>query len=146
MSATPDDAEGALDELELDHIAVAVEDLDRAASAYAALGMAVSGGDEDIAGQDVRVRALALGASVLELMAPLGPDGPVARFLGRRGPGLHHIALRVPDLDAALARLRHDGAQLIDIEPRDGRGGSRIAFVHPSFTGGVLVELVEPAA
>lgn len=132
--------------LELDHIAIAVHDLDRAAAAYAALGIEAEGEDEDIAEQDVRVRVLAVGGSVLELMAPLGPDGPVARFLDRRGPGLHHVALRVPDLGAMLGRLMREGARLIDEEPRRGRGGSRIAFVHPSFTDGVLVELVEPAA
>lgn len=135
----------ALADLALDHVAIAVTDLDAAATAYAALGLRASGRDETIAEQGVRVRVLAAGDSALELMVPLEREGPVARFLERRGPGLHHIALRVPDLDGLLARLQRERAQLIDSEPRAGRGGSRIAFVHPSFTGGVLVELVEPA-
>jgi len=135
-----------LDGLALDHIAIAVHDLDASAAAYAALGLEVAGEDEHITDQDVRVRALVAGGSVVELMAPLGPEGPVARFLERRGPGLHHIALRVKDIAAVLARLEGEGARLVDREPRRGRGGSRIAFVHPDFTGGVLVELVEPAA
>lgn len=135
----------SLDGLALDHVAIAVQDLDAAARAYAALGLAVAGGDEAIADQRVRVRAMTVGGTVVELMTPLGPEGPVARFLERRGPGLHHIALRVRDLAAVLERLQGEGARLIDRQPRRGRAGSRIAFVHPSFTGGVLIELVEPA-
>lgn len=149
MSAAPHAAaHGApgLEDLALDHVAVAVADLDAAAAAYRALGLGPAGDDERIPDQGVCVRALSTGCAMLELMAPLGPEGPVARFLERRGPGLHHIALRVDGLDALLARLQRDGAPLIDDRPRPGRGGSRIAFVHPSFTGGVLVELVEPAA
>ncbi|HKI57007.1 MAG TPA: methylmalonyl-CoA epimerase [Trueperaceae bacterium] len=136
----------ALGRLALDHVAIAVEDLDAAGAAYATLGLQPAGADETVADQGVRVRALSLGDTVLELMTPLGPGGPVARFLERRGPGLHHIALRVADLDTLLARLQGQGARLIDTRPRAGRAGSRIAFVHPAFTGGVLIELVEPAA
>lgn len=132
-----------LDGLALDHVAVAVGDLDDAARAYLALGLVPGGDDEIIEEQGVRVRPLRLGDTLVELMEPIETDGPVGRFLEKRGPGLHHIALRVTALDALLARLRSIDAPLIDETPRSGRAGTRIAFVHPRFTGGVLVELVE---
>ncbi len=145
MSAAPP-LPTELAELRIDHIAVAVDDLDVAAAAYRALGLRVAGPDETVADQGVRVRALQAGDTLLELMAPLPGEGPVARFLERRGPGLHHIALRVADLTDLLSRLKAQGARLIDEVPRAGRANTRICFVHPSFTGGVLVELVEPPA
>lgn len=129
--------------LALDHVAVAVDDLDRATRAYAALGLEAAGDDEAIDDQGVRVRPLRLGTTLVELMAPTRDDGPVGRFLAKRGPGLHHIALRVDSIERVLDRLRSLGAPLIDDTPRTGRAGTRIAFVHPGFTGGVLVELVE---
>jgi len=129
--------------LALDHVAVAVADLDEATRAYTGLGLEVAGADEVVDDQGVRVRLLRLGETLVELMTPVRADGPVGRFLDRRGPGLHHIALRVAALEPLLARLRSLGAPLIDETPRAGRGGTRIAFVHPRFTGGVLVELVE---
>lgn len=144
MTAAPP-LPAALSNFSVDHVAIAVSDLDAATAAYRALGLEVAGPDESIADQGVRVRPLRAGTAVVELMVPLTQGGPVARFLARRGPGLHHIALRVTGLEALLERLAASGAPLLDTVPRGGRGGSRIAFVHPSFTGGVLVELVEPA-
>ncbi len=132
-----------LGDLALDHVAIAVEALDEATDAYLALGMDPAGDDETIAEQGVRVRPLKLGDTLVELMEPIAPDGPVGRFLAKRGPGLHHIALRVPALEPLLARLRSLDAPLLDDRPREGRAGTRIAFVHPRFTHGVLIELVE---
>lgn len=87
--------------------------------------------------------SLPLGETDVELLEPATPDGPIARFLARRGPGIHHVCYRVPDLDQALARCRAAGYQLIDEEPRTGAGGRRIAFVHPRSTAGILCELTE---
>jgi methylmalonyl-CoA/ethylmalonyl-CoA epimerase len=84
-----------------------------------------------------------VGASEIELLEPRTPDGPIARFLNRRGPGIHHICYRVPDLDAALARCRAAGVRLVDETPRRGAGGRRIAFLHPKATAGILIELTE---
>jgi methylmalonyl-CoA/ethylmalonyl-CoA epimerase len=87
--------------------------------------------------------SLPFGESEVELLAPRDADGPIARFLARRGPGIHHICYRVPDLDAALAACRTAGYRLIDETPRTGAGGRRIAFVHPKATAGILLELTE---
>ncbi len=136
----------ALAELRLDHVAIAVADLDAGSAPWLALGLARHGADEVVADQGVRVRAFVLGDALLEVLAPLGPDGAVARFLARRGPGLHHVALRVADLRSELHRLDRLGAELIDRAPRVGRAGTLVAFVHPRWTGGTLVELVEVSA
>lgn len=136
----------ALAELRLDHVAIAVADLDAGSAPWLALGLARHGADEVVADQGVRVRAFVLGDALVELLAPLGPDGAVARFLERRGPGLHHVALRVVDLRSELRRLEGLGAELIDRAPRAGRAGTLVAFVHPRWTGGTLVELVEVRA
>lgn len=134
--------------LPLDHVGIAVADLAHG-DAYEALGWTPEGADGDVAAQGVRVRMLRGGPGpALELLAPLaeaGAGAPIARFLARRGPGLHHVAFAVPDLDAAMARLRATGAPFVDAAPRPGFGGHRVAFLHPSWTGGVLVELVEHA-
>ena len=134
--------------LPLDHVGIAVADL-ADGDAYAALGWAPDGADGLVPAQGVRVRMLRGGPGpALELLAPLadaGDDAPIARFLARRGPGLHHVAFAVPDLDAAMARLLAGGAPFIDASPRPGFGGHRVAFLHPRWTGGVLVELVERA-
>ncbi len=142
MTAVPPLPE-PLDDLALDHVAIAVEALDAATDAYLALGLDPAGDDETIDEQGVRVRPMRLGETLVELMEPTAPDGPVGRFLAKRGPGLHHIALRVPALEPLLARLRSLDAPLLDDRPREGRAGTRIAFVHPRFTHGVLIELVE---
>ena len=95
---------------------------------------------------DVRGAVLLdVGENHVELLAPLGPDTPVGKFLARQGPGLHHVAYQVPDIDATLAALREAGLALIDERPRTGIRGSRVAFMHPRVTGGVLTEIVQPA-
>ncbi|MDX6528590.1 MAG: methylmalonyl-CoA/ethylmalonyl-CoA epimerase [Blastocatellia bacterium] len=107
-----------------------------------ALGLEVSE-PEEVADQKVRVAMLPIGESRIELLEGTSDDSPIARFLEKRGPGIHHIAVRVDDIRAALANLKEKGARLIDEEPRKGAGGCLVAFVHPSSTGGVLLELVE---
>ncbi len=133
----------ALRILEIHHVAVAVGDLAQARSLYLDVLGLEDRGSEAVPDQKVRVLFAGAGASKVECLEPLGPDSTVARFLEKRGPGLHHVAYRVADLDAALAELRRRGARLIDASPRPGAGGTRVAFLHPSATGGVLTELVE---
>jgi methylmalonyl-CoA/ethylmalonyl-CoA epimerase len=129
----------------IDHVGIAVEEIDAALGAYRqTLGLALVH-RETVAEQGVDAALLDVGESHVELVAPLSADSAVGRFLARRGPGLHHVAYRVEDLEAELARLAAGGARLIDERPRTGIRGSRVAFVHPSSTGGVLTELVQPA-
>jgi methylmalonyl-CoA epimerase len=129
----------------LDHIGIAVADLDSALRFYRdALGLEVSA-PEDVPSQRVRAHFLPVGGSSLELLQATAPDSPIAKFLARRGPGLHHITLRVDDIRAALAQITSRGATLIDTEPRSGAEGSLVAFVHPSSAQGVLVELKQAA-
>lgn len=133
----------ALAGLPLDHVGVAVPRLDEAARPFELLGLVSAGEDLDVPGQGVTVRVLRAGAVLLELLAPTSDASPVARFLARRGPGLHHLAFRVDALDEEVARLQAEGAPLLDATPRPGIHGTRVVFLHPSFGGGVLVELVE---
>ena len=98
---------------------------------------------EEIAEQGVKVCMLAVGDTHLELLEPLGPETPVGKFLNKRGPGIHHIAIEVADIRASLAELKKNGARLIDETPRVGAGGCLVAFVHPSSVNGVLLELVQ---
>ena len=129
----------------IDHIGVAVEDLDAAIALHEeAYGMEVVH-RETVPEQGVEAVLLDVGENHVELLAPLGPETPVARFLAKKGPGLHHVAYQVVDIDAALAELRSAGLRLIDESPRTGIRASRVAFLHPSATGGVLTEIVEPA-
>ena len=129
--------------MKLEHIGIATPRLDEALKFWRdALGLEVSE-TEVVEEQGVRVAMLPVGEPRVELLEPTGPDSPVAKFLEKRGPGIHHIAVRVPDIRAALARLKGQGARLIDETPRVGAGGCLVAFVHPSAAGGVLVELVE---
>jgi methylmalonyl-CoA/ethylmalonyl-CoA epimerase len=129
----------------IDHIGVAVEDLDEALVLYRdKLGM-VEQHRETVAEQGVEAVLLEIGDGHVELLRPLGADTAVGRFLGRRGPGMHHVAYRTDDIDSALDAMRAAGLRLLDDEPRRGIRGSRVAFVHPRSTGGVLTELVEPA-
>lgn len=132
-----------LDHLGLDHLGIATPDLDEGSRPYLMLGMTPEGPDELIAGSSVRVRAFRAGSSLIELVAPASAGSPIERFLGRRGPGLHHAAFSVTRLDAALERLRGQGAVLIDEKARPGRAGTRVAFLHPRWAGGTLIELVE---
>jgi methylmalonyl-CoA/ethylmalonyl-CoA epimerase len=125
----------------LDHIGIAVEDLGEALAFYRdALGLEVSA-HEDIASQRVRAHFVPVGETTLELLEATAEDSPIARFIARRGPGLHHVTLRVDDLRAALAQLKARGARLIDETPREGANGSLVAFIHPASAHGVLIEL-----
>ena len=130
----------------IDHIGVAVEDLDKAVALYTdRLGMAQQH-RERVDEFGVEAVLLEIGDAHVELLTPTSPDAGVAKFLEKNGPGMHHVAYRTDDIDATLARLRDAGLRLIDEEPRVGIRQSRVAFVHPKSTGGVLTELVEPAA
>jgi methylmalonyl-CoA/ethylmalonyl-CoA epimerase len=130
----------------VEHIGVAAPKIDEALKFWRdALGLEVTH-TEVVEEQGVRVAMLPVGEPRIELLEPTGPDSPVAKFLEKRGPGIHHVAVRVPDIRAALARLKGAGARLIDEEPRVGAGGCLVAFVHPAAAGGVLLELVEHTA
>jgi methylmalonyl-CoA epimerase len=128
--------------LAVHHVGIAVDDLDAAVAAYASLFGAVVDHRARVEDQGVEAASLAVGDSRIELLAPLGPDTPVGRFLAKRGPGLHHVAFEVADVAAELDRLRADGVELIDETPRRGLFGLQVAFVHPQATGGVLAEFV----
>lgn len=131
-----------LDNPRLHHVAVVVADLDEALARYQTLGF--SGGERfALAEQAVEVATLRSGTGWIELIRPTDPDGPIARFLAKRGEGVHHVAYAVPDLRAALKGLEAAGIRLIDAVPRTGAHGWRIAFVHPESCGGVLTELVQ---
>jgi methylmalonyl-CoA/ethylmalonyl-CoA epimerase len=127
----------------LDHVGIAVADLSSALAFYRdALGLDVAAA-EDVPSQRVRTHFVSTGSARLELLEATGPESPVATYLTRRGPGLHHITLRVDDLQAALAHLKARGVRLVDEQPRRGAEGSLVAFIHPESTHGVLVELIQ---
>ena len=129
----------------IDHVGVAVDDIDAALALYeGTFGMPVAH-RETVEEQGVEAVLLDVGACHVELLRPLGPETPVGKFLERKGPGMHHVAYRVADIDAALERLRAEGVELIDAEPRIGIRNSRVAFLHPRSSGSVLTEIVEPA-
>jgi methylmalonyl-CoA/ethylmalonyl-CoA epimerase len=129
----------------VDHIGVAVEDLEAAIALHEdAYGMALVH-REVVDDQGVEAVLLDVGENHVELLRPLAEESPVGRFLANRGPGLHHVAYQVTDVQAALADLRARGLQLIDETPRTGIRGSRVAFLHPAASGGVLTEIVQPA-
>ena len=129
----------------IDHIGVAVADLDEAVALYSErLGMPVQH-RETVEEQGVEAVLLGVGESHVELLSPLGPDTAIGRFLERNGPGMHHVAYGTDDIESALEDARAAGLALIDERPRTGIRGSRVAFVHPNSTGGVLTELVEAA-
>jgi methylmalonyl-CoA/ethylmalonyl-CoA epimerase len=130
----------------IDHIGVAVEEIEPALALYRDSFELVLAHREVVEEQGVEAVLLDVGENHVELLAPLGPDTPVGRFLARQGPGLHHVAYQVDDIDATLQALRQAGLQLIDEQPRTGIRGSRVAFMHPRATAGVLTEIVEPAA
>lgn len=130
----------------LDHVGVAVSDLEAAISLYSeTLGMELVH-RETVEEQGVEAVLLDVGDSHVELLRPTEPDTPVGKFVAARGEGLHHVAYRVDDIDVALDGLRERGVRLIDKEARTGIRSSRVAFLHPKATGGVLTEIVEPAA
>lgn len=127
--------------LKIDHLGIAVPDLAEAVKAYEALGFSVQS-TEDVPTEKVRVAFLPVGESRLELLQPTEPGSVIAKFLEKRS-GLHHVCVLVEDIDAALTELRSRGVPLIDETPRRGAGGSRVAFLHPRATGGMLLELKE---
>ena len=129
--------------MKIDHIGIATRGIEDAMTFYRdALGLDVTD-PEEVAEQKVRIAMLSIGESRIELLEATSADSPISKFLEKRGPGIHHIAVRVDDIRVALANLREKGARLIDEEPRTGAGGCLVAFVHPSSTGGVLLELVQ---
>jgi methylmalonyl-CoA/ethylmalonyl-CoA epimerase len=129
----------------IDHIGVATEDLDGAIALYeGSLGMPVAH-RETVESQGVEAVLLDVGEGHVELLRPLAPDTPVGKYLERKGPGLHHVAYAVDDIEGVLGSLKEAGVEMIDSEPRVGIRGSRVAFVHPRSTGGVLTEIVEPS-
>ncbi len=134
--------------LGVDQVSVAVADLDDASRVYEHLLGLPASHDETVEEQGVTTRFFPVAdtMTVVEALLPTGPDTPVGKFLAKRGPGVHHIAFRVDDLEAELARLKDLGVRLIDEEPRLGAEGKRIAFLHPKETGGVLIELCEAPA
>jgi methylmalonyl-CoA/ethylmalonyl-CoA epimerase len=129
----------------IDHIGVAVEDLDEALALYERDFAIELVHRETVTEQGVEAVLLDVGENHVELLAPLGPDTPVGKFLAKKGPGLHHVAYQTADIDAELERLKAAGLRLIDEQPRTGIRNSRVAFLHPAATGGVLTEIVEPA-
>ena len=129
--------------MKIEHIGIATHKIDDALKFWRdALGLLVVE-TEEVEEQGVRVAMLPLGEPRVELLEPTSDSSPVAKFLEKRGAGIHHVAVRVDDIRAALARLKEQGARLIDESPRVGAGGCLVAFVHPAATGGVLLELVE---
>lgn len=129
--------------MKVDHIGIATRSIEESLSFWRdALGLEVKH-TETVEEQGVNVAMLPAGEPRVELLEPTGPASPVAKFLEKRGPGIHHVAVRVDDIRASLARLKREGARLIDEEPRVGAGGCLVAFIHPSASGGVLLELVE---
>lgn len=126
------------------HLGYAVEDLEAASCLYRERFGARLEEPETVADQGVKAAMFRVGESRIELLEPTGPDTPVGKFLAKRGEGLHHVAFQVEDIEATLGELGRDGVELIDVEPRVGAGGTRMAFVHPKSVHGVLTELVEP--
>jgi len=129
----------------IDHIGVAVEDLDAALALYERDYEMQVVHREVVDEQGVEAVLLDVGENHVELLAPLGPDTPVGKFLAKGGPGLHHVAYQTADIEAELARLKAAGARLLDETPRTGIRNSRVAFVHPKSSGGVLTEIVQPS-
>jgi methylmalonyl-CoA epimerase len=131
-----------LNSFSIDHLGVAVKSLDSAKAIYEKLGLSVSP-EEIVEAEQVRLAMVPIGESRLELLEPTSENSPIARFLAKRGEGLHHISLRVPDLPATVSRLKSEGVRLVSEEIKTGAGGHKYIFVHPSGTAGVLLELVE---
>ena len=129
----------------IDHIGVAVDDLDAALALYERDYAMTLVHRETVTEQGVEAVLLDVGENHVELLAPIGPDTPVAKFLAKKGPGMHHVAYQVDDIDSALAALKEAGLRLIDETPRTGIRASRVAFLHPATAGGVLTEIVQPA-
>ena len=129
--------------MKIDHIGIATRGLEDGSSFWEQVLGLEAEHEETVTAQKVRVQMFRLGESCLELLEATATDSPIARFLDKKGPGIHHLAVRVDDIRAAMDRVRAGGARLIDEEPRLGAGGCLVAFIHPSSTNGVLLELVE---
>ncbi|HEX8104098.1 MAG TPA: methylmalonyl-CoA epimerase [Solirubrobacteraceae bacterium] len=129
----------------IDHVGVAVADLDEALDLYTTVYGLTLAHRETVREQGVEAALLDVGENHVELLAPLGDDTPVGKFLAKRGPGMHHVAYQTTDIEATLRMLKHAGLRLIDETPRTGIRQSRVAFLHPSASGGVLTEIVQPA-
>lgn len=134
-----------MEERALDHVGIAVHSLDDSLPLWESLVGASGSGRETVDAQGVEVVFVGTGAGRVELIAPARPDSPVARFLAKRGTGMHHLCYRVPDIAVALEEFRASGYDLIDEAPRAGAHGHRVAFLHPRSTEGVLIELLEHA-
>ncbi|MBI1744907.1 methylmalonyl-CoA epimerase [Candidatus Acetothermia bacterium] len=128
--------------MHIDHIGIAVNDLDKALKTYLALGFKEKD-RQVIAGFDVEVSMIPVGETKVELIRPTSPQSTIAKFLQNRGEGIHHVALAVPDIQKKLDELKAQGIRLIDETPKSGYGGRKVAFIHPESTNGVLLELVE---
>ncbi len=128
--------------VQIDHLGIAVKSLASAKAIYERLGLTVSA-EETVEHEQVRVVMVPVGESRLELLEATSPDSTIAKFIAKRGEGLHHVCLKVPDLAAAVARLERDGVRLVSAEMRTGAGGHQYVFVHPASAGGVLLELVQ---
>ncbi len=127
----------------IDHIGIAVKSIEKASELFSnILGLKVAG-EEVVEEQKVKVAFLPLGDSELELLESTSPDGPIARFIEKKGEGIQHIAFRVDNLEKVLEKLKEEGVRLIDEKPRYGAGGAKIAFLHPKSTNGILIELSE---
>jgi len=127
----------------INHIGIAVNSLEEALPFYRSqLGMDFQG-TEEVAEQKVRVAMLQIGEAKIELLEPTDPESPVARFIEKNGPGIHHLAYEVDDIEQAIARLEQEGVRMIDLTPRNGAHGTRIAFLHPKSSAGVLTELCQ---
>ena len=129
----------------IDHLGIAVKSLAAAKGIYEKLGLTISE-EEVVESEGVRLVMVPVGDTRLELLEPLSENSPIAKFIAKRGEGLHHVSLRVPDLAAAVERLKKDGVRLISEEIKIGAGGHHYVFVHPSSAGGVLLELVQDGA
>lgn len=126
----------------IDHLGIAVKSLTTAKAIYEKLGLSISP-EETVPAEQVRLVMVPIGETRLELLEPTSDDSTIAKFIAKRGEGLHHVSLRVPDLAATVERLKEDGVRLVSDEIKTGAGGHRYVFVHPSSTGGVLLELVQ---
>lgn len=127
----------------INHIGIAVNSIEEALPYYRdALGMTLTG-TEEVASQKVKVAFLVIGESKIELLEPTSPESPLAKFLEKSGPGVHHVAYSVPDIEGAIAKLMASGTRMIDTVPREGAHGAKIAFIHPKSSGGVLTEICQ---
>ncbi|HVO60916.1 MAG TPA: methylmalonyl-CoA epimerase [Terriglobales bacterium] len=129
-------------DFKIDHLGIAVKSLSAAKAIYQKLGLAISA-EETVPAEQVRLVMVPVGESRLELLEPTSETCTIAKFVAKRGEGLHHVCLRVPDLRATVQRLKDDGVRLVSDEIKIGAGGHQYVFVHPSSTGGVLLELVQ---